>query len=62
MVDNWLPNFDMSEQMKIDKRIPENLKAIKSDLNKRRRWHQPVTEEERLQHAGFINTAELILK
>lgn len=54
MVDNWLPNFDMSEQMKIDKRIPENLKAIKSDLNKHRRWHQPVTEEERLQHAGFI--------
>ena len=32
MVDNWLPNFDMNEQMKIDKHIPENLQKIKSDL------------------------------
>ena len=28
MVDNWLPNFDMNEQMKMDKRIPENLQKI----------------------------------
>ena len=25
MVDNWLPNFDMNEQIKIDKHIPESL-------------------------------------
>ena len=25
MVDNWLPNFDMNEQIKIDKHIPENV-------------------------------------
>ena len=25
MVDNWLPNFDMNEQRKIDNHIPENL-------------------------------------
>lgn len=28
MVDNWLPNFDMNEQMKIDKHIPESLERI----------------------------------
>ena len=27
MVDNWLPNFDMNEQMKIDKHIPEKLET-----------------------------------
>lgn len=54
MVDNWLPNFDMNEQIKIDKHIPENLEKIKSDLAARRKWHEPVTEEERMQHAGFL--------
>ncbi|MDO4163322.1 MAG: EFR1 family ferrodoxin [Bacteroides sp.] len=55
MVDNWLPNFDMNEQMKIDKKIPENLQRITADLKQQRRWHEPVTEEERQQHQGFMN-------
>ncbi|MDO5130651.1 MAG: EFR1 family ferrodoxin [Prevotellaceae bacterium] len=54
MVDNWLPNFDMNEQMKIDKHIPENLARITADLDSRRRWHEPVTQEEREQHEGFM--------
>lgn len=54
MVDNWLPNFDMNEQMKIDKHIPENLARITADLGERRRWHEPVTEEERQMHLGFL--------
>lgn len=54
MVDNWLPNFDMSEQIKIDKHIPENLERIHADLAVQRRWHEPVSEEERLQHAEFM--------
>ena len=36
MVDNWLPNFDMNEQMKIDKHIPENLKKIAAHVDARR--------------------------
>lgn len=59
MVDNWLPNFDMNEQMKIDKHIPENLAKITSDLNNRRRWHEPVTQEEREQHEGFMSLSGL---
>ena len=59
MVDNWLPNFDMNEQMKIDKHIPENLAKITSDLSSRRRWHEPVTQEEREQHEGFMSLSGL---
>lgn len=54
MVDNWLPNFDMNEQMKIDKHIPENLAKISKDLSERRHWHESVTELEREQHQGFL--------
>lgn len=54
MVDNWLPNFDMNEQILIDKYIPENLQRIAADLAGRKRWHEPVTEEERAQHQGFL--------
>ena len=44
MVDNWLPNFDMNEQMKIDKHIPESLERIAADITARK--HEiPPTEE-----------------
>lgn len=59
MVDNWLPNFDMNEQMKMDKRIPENLRRITADIDGQRHWHEPVTEEERLQHQGFMQLSGL---
>ena len=54
MVDNWLPNFDMNEQILIDKHIPENLEKITADLAARKHWHEPVTEEEREMHRGFM--------
>ena len=54
MVDNWLPNFDMNEQKKMDKHIPENLATIKNDINSHKHWMQPVSQEERDLHAGFM--------
>ena len=54
MVDNWLPNFDMNEQMLIDKHIPENLEIISADIAGRKRWHAPVSQEERMQHQEFL--------
>lgn len=54
MVDNWLPNFDMNEQMKIDKHIPESLARINADISSRRHWIEPCTDEERTQHQGFM--------
>ncbi len=59
MVDNWLPNFDMNEQVKIDKHIPENLAAIKHDISSHKHWMQPVSQEEREMHAGFMAHAGL---
>lgn len=59
MVDNWLPNFDMNEQIKIDKHIPENLQKITADINGQKHWHEPVTEEERQQHLGFLQRSGL---
>lgn len=50
MVDNWLPNFDMNEKVLIDKHIPENLEAIAA----RKCWHEPVSEEDREMHRGFM--------
>ena len=54
MVDNWLPNFDMNEQILIDKHIPEQLERISGDISRRKHWHQPVSEEERMQHQEFL--------
>lgn len=54
MVDNWLPNFDMDEQKKMDKHIPENLAVITGDIAEHKRWHQPFTDEERMHHEGFM--------
>lgn len=59
MVDNWLPNFDMNEQIKMDKHIPENLQKITADINGQRHWHEPVTEEERQMHRGFLAVSGL---
>lgn len=59
MVDNWLPNFDMNDQIRIDKHIPENLQRIRNDLEARVCRHEPVSEEERLQHEGFMQRSGL---
>lgn len=54
MVDNWLPNFDMNEQILIDKHIPENLDKLNADISARKKGHEPVTDEESAQHQGFM--------
>lgn len=49
MVDNWLPNFDMDEQRARipEKKIGENLERIRAAVSTRRRWIEPVTDEDR---------------
>ncbi|MGN1241007.1 MAG: 4Fe-4S binding protein [Alloprevotella sp.] len=49
-----MPNFDMNEQVKMNKHIPENLASFKDDISKQKHWMQPVSEEECEQHAGFM--------
>ena len=50
MVDNFLPGFDMNEEIKLDKHVEENLAVIQADLEKQLNYHDPVTQEERDQH------------
>lgn len=45
MVDNWLPNFDMNEQIKIDKHIPESLERIQTDLAAQRHFVEATDEQ-----------------
>ena len=54
MVDNWLPNFDMNEQVLINKHIPEKLEEISAGIAEKKHWHEPVSQEEREQHQGFL--------
>ena len=49
MVDNYLPVFDMNEQVKIDKHIPENLAQIVADVEARREFISHVDADERMQ-------------
>lgn len=55
MVDNWLPGFDMNEQMRLDKKIDENMAVILSDLNARRNMISEVTDTDRAAHQQFLD-------
>ena len=56
MVDNFLPAFDMKEQVATisEKKVEEHLVAIKADIEKRKCWKQPVTQEDRDWHEKFL--------
>lgn len=56
MIDNFLPAFDMQKQVKTAyvKRIDENIKKIKSDLEVKKEWFSPVTETDRDAHCRFL--------
>lgn len=53
MVDNFLPNFDMVEQCAIDKKIPENLATIKSDISSEKRQIEKAGFKNRMIHKGY---------
>lgn len=54
MVDNFLPVFDMEEEMKLDKKIPLQLASIKESVAKKRHFIQEVTQEDRNVHDGYL--------
>lgn len=58
MVDNALQVFDMAEQMRIDpeKRVDEQLTAVRSDIDARRRYVQPALKEEVDFFEGFMKS------
>ena len=58
MVDNFLPGFDMNEQIKIDKKVDEQIKAIQEDIKNNRQYIAPVTEKDRAAHQEYLTRME----
>lgn len=54
MVDNFLPGFDMNEQIKIDKKVDEHIKEIEEDIKNGRQYIAPVTEKDRAAHQEYL--------
>ena len=55
MADNWLHGFDMEQERRVDKHVPEQLAAIRLDLASRRRWREPTAQDARKRHARFMD-------
>lgn len=72
MVDNYLPAFDMEEEMAIDKQIEEQLTAEKKAVFEQKRAIPEATEEGRALHArvaemnqkepAFNNGSQIVIK
>lgn len=53
MVDNFLPGFDMNKQMKMDKKIEEQIAVIKDDIQLKKHELQKVTLKDRAIHKMY---------
>ena len=54
MVDNFLPNFNMTEQCAIDKKIPENLARIKADIDNKKCRIEKAGFKNKMIHKGYL--------
>lgn len=52
--DNFLPGFDMAEQMKIDKKVDGQLASIKADIDAGRHSIEKVTLMDRAAREGYM--------
>ena len=57
MVDNYLPTFDMNEQLAIDpeKKVDEHIAMIQADIESQKHWKQKVTQTDRDWHQRYLN-------
>lgn len=53
MPDNFLPDFDMEIEKKLDKNVEGQPAEIRADLAAHRRYREPVTDEQRRLHAEY---------
>lgn len=54
MVDNFLPGFDMMQQVVVDKKVGEQIKAIKDDIDKKKCEIQKATLKDKMAHKGYL--------
>lgn len=59
MVDVGLHFFDINKERAIDKHIPEQLEAIKADINSRKNYIEETTDEEREFHNGLMAACQM---
>lgn len=57
MVDNFLPAFDMNEQIAMDseKNVEEHIATIKKDIGGKKCWKQSVTQADRDWHQAYLD-------
>lgn len=57
MVDNYLPTFDMNEQLALDpeKKVDEHIRKIQEDIDSNKIWKQEVTQADRAWHKRYLN-------
>ncbi|MGN0707933.1 MAG: EFR1 family ferrodoxin [Faecalibacterium sp.] len=53
MVDNFLPVFDMEEQLRMDKQVERQLDRIRQDIELRKQEYEKVTMADRAAHASY---------
>lgn len=56
MVDNYLPVFDMNEQLAIDpeKKVNEHIEEIKRDIESKKHWKQKAVLADRICHQMYL--------
>lgn len=54
MVDNFLPGFDMTKQLTIDKNVEEQIKAVKADIDNKKCEIQKASLKDRMTHKGYL--------
>jgi ferredoxin len=60
MVDNFLPGFDMEEELAIDpeKEVEKHLEEIRADITARKKFKQAVMEADREWHRKFLEMSK----
>jgi ferredoxin len=53
MVDNFLPAFDMTEELRVDKRVDEQLSRIQADLEAKRSMVQKAGLQDKAAHEMY---------
>lgn len=56
MVDNFLPVFDMEEEIALDKRVEEHLAAIQAEIRAKKHGRQEVTAADRQAHRQYLES------
>ena len=56
MVDNYLPAFDMKEQLLLapEKKVEEHIRMIKADIDAKKQWKQKITQMDREWHQKYL--------